>query len=109
MSFGMNAYTGQPNSQVLSTLVSFALLAPGISVAARRFHDVGLSGWLVAGLVAAYFIGGFLVGLGGASGDTATVGLAAIIVIAAAIAQLVVALIPSRPGPNAYGPNPKGV
>jgi hypothetical protein len=32
-----------------------------------------------------------------------------VILLAAAIAALVVALIPSKAGANQYGPNPKGV
>jgi uncharacterized membrane protein YhaH (DUF805 family) len=31
-----------------------------------------------------------------------------VLVFAAALGVLIVALIPSRPGPNQYGPNPKG-
>ncbi len=109
MSFGINTYTGQANSQVISSLASLALLAPGISVTARRFHDVGLSGWLVAAFFGAYFFAGFLVGMGGVSGDAATLGFGAVVFLIAGGAQLVIALIPSRPGPNQYGPNPKGV
>lgn len=57
------------------------LLAPaGISVAVRRLHDVGLSGWL-------YFIT-FVPYVGG-------------------LFMLVVACIPSQPHPNAYGSAPR--
>lgn len=109
LSFGTNAYTGEQNSEVISMVASLALLAPGVSVTARRFHDVGLSGWLVAAFVGAYFLGGFLAGFGGAMGNPGLAGLGGIIFIVAGVAQLVIALIPSRPGANQYGPNPKGV
>ena len=57
------------------------LLAPaGISVAVRRLHDIGLSGWL-------YLIS-FVPYVGG-------------------LFMLVVACIPSQPHPNAYGPAPR--
>jgi uncharacterized membrane protein YhaH (DUF805 family) len=57
------------------------LLAPaGISVAVRRLHDVGLSGWL-------YLIS-FVPYVGG-------------------LFMLVVACLPSQPHPNAYGPAPR--
>jgi len=57
------------------------LLAPaGISVAVRRLHDVGLSGWLYLISFVPYVGGIFL---------------------------LVVACIPSQPHPNAYGPAPR--
>ncbi len=98
---GVNSYTGQPNSQVLYILTSLALLAPGLSVMSRRFHDVGLSGWLVAGVFAAYFVGAML--------TAAAIPLGTVIVVAAGIAALVVAVLPSKPGANQYGPNPKGV
>ena len=67
---------------LLFTSVGFlALLAPGFSVGARRLHDVGMSGWLMlAGLIP--YLGWLFL--------------------------LIVALIPSKAGANAYGPNPKG-
>ena len=112
MSFGFNQYTGQPNSQVVSSLASLALLAPGICVTARRFHDVGLSGWLVAAFLAAYFIAGMLAGagvaMGMASGDASMAVLGVLVMMGAGIAQVVIAVMPSKPGANQYGPNPKG-
>jgi len=111
-SFGLNPYTGQPNSQVISTLAGLGLLAPGVAVTARRFHDVGLSGWFVAVFFLVYLVAGAMFGAGmasgmGTGGDSLT-GLAAVLFLAAGAAQLVIALIPSRAGENQYGPNPKG-
>jgi len=100
LAFGLDAY-GQPNSQILSTVASLALLAPSASVTSRRFHDVGLSGWLVAGVFGAYVIGGALMGMQNVLGS--------VIVLIAALAALVVAVTPSKPGSNQYGPNPKGL
>jgi uncharacterized membrane protein YhaH (DUF805 family) len=87
-------------AQLVSALAGLALLAPGLCVTIRRFHDVGLTGWFVLAVFAAVVVGGALAeeipALGG------------LIVLAAAGAVLVIALMPSKPGPNAYGPNPKG-
>ncbi|HEX2547338.1 MAG TPA: DUF805 domain-containing protein [Ramlibacter sp.] len=41
----VNVATGMV-SAVLSMLVSFAFLVPGLAVGARRMHDIGKSGWL---------------------------------------------------------------
>jgi uncharacterized membrane protein YhaH (DUF805 family) len=96
---GMNPYTNMPNTQYLYGAASLALLAPSISVLSRRFHDVGLSGWLVAGAVGVYVVGSLL---------AASVPAAGVLSVIAGLGVLVVALIPSRPGANQYGPNPKG-
>ncbi|MCX7356888.1 MAG: DUF805 domain-containing protein, partial [Alphaproteobacteria bacterium] len=100
MLFGANAY-GQPNNQILSTVFSLAAAAPGISVASRRFHDVGLNGWLVAGFVVAFGVGQML--------TLALNPLGMILMMVAGIAMLVITVMPSKPGANQYGPNPKGL
>lgn len=93
---GVNPVTGAPNAQVVYALVALGLAAPGISVLSRRLHDVGLSGWLVAAAVGAMLI-------------AAAMPAGLLLLGAVGIAVLVVALIPSKPGANQYGPNPKGV
>lgn len=98
--FGVNPQTMQPNMQALSTIAGLALLAPGVSVASRRFHDVGLSGWLVAGFFAAFFVAGALNQMGSP--------LAMVIMLVAGVGMLAIAVMPSKPGENQYGPNPKG-
>src|SRR5690554_4658944 len=61
-------------------VVALALMLPTYAVWARRLHDMGQSGhWLWLNLVS----------LG--------------------IVPLVMAFIDSQPGPNAWGPNPKGL
>jgi uncharacterized membrane protein YhaH (DUF805 family) len=98
---GTNPLTGAPNSQVVYVLVALALLAPGLSVFSRRLHDVGLSGWLTAAVFGAYAVGMLM--------TAALMPIGLLVLLAAGVGVLVVALIPSRPGPNQYGPNPKGV
>lgn len=62
-------------------LYALAMLIPGFAVGARRLHDTDKSGWmLLLGLIP-------LVGL----------------------VLIYFFVIDSQPGPNKYGPNPKGV
>jgi|CXWL01.1.fsa_nt_gi uncharacterized membrane protein YhaH (DUF805 family) len=97
---GWNSYTSSPNTPLFSGVAGLGLLAPGISVAARRFHDVGLSGWLIAGVMAMYLIGAAI-----SVTQPAIAGAIFLIVLGGAT---VVLFLPSKPGENAYGPNPKG-
>jgi uncharacterized membrane protein YhaH (DUF805 family) len=98
---GVNEYS-QPNAQIVSSVVGLALFAPGVSVLSRRFHDLGLSGWLVAGIFAAYLIAYLLV----AYGAGAVGGLISLVAAAVAIG---IVFVPGKPGANQYGPNPKGL
>jgi len=101
MAFGFNSYTNQANTQVFNFIASLAVLAPSISVMSRRFHDVGLNGWLVAAVFGAYFVAGMMM--------AAAMPIGAVLFGATVLVALVVTIIPSRPGPNQYGPNPKGL
>jgi uncharacterized membrane protein YhaH (DUF805 family) len=66
---------------VLCGLYGLAAIVPSISLAVRRLHDVGMNGlWLLLAFVP----------LGN-------------------LVLLVFACLDSTPGPNQYGPNPKGV
>jgi len=70
--------------RLLSVFMCFyalAMIIPGLAVSVRRLHDVDLSGWWL--LIS-------LVPLGG-------------------IVLFVFHVLDSTPGPNRYGPNPKGV
>ena len=89
---GINTYTGQPNSQVLYMIASLALLAPGVSVMSRRFHDVGLNGWLVAAFLGVYFVGAMMA--------MAAMPLGVVLVLIAGVGALIITLLPSRPGAN---------
>lgn len=65
----------------LFVLVTFI---PGLAVTVRRFHDVGLSGWVYVAL----YVGGLIFGIVG-------------------LAIFVIALLPSKEGTNKWGRNPK--
>ena len=66
---------------LLTILFMLAILVPNIAVAVRRMHDIGKSGWMV------------LIGL---------------IPLFGWIYVLYLYVQPGEPGPNAYGPDPKG-
>ncbi|HTN13930.1 MAG TPA: DUF805 domain-containing protein [Sphingomonadaceae bacterium] len=65
----------------------FALI-PSLAVTVRRLHDRNLSGWWYLGMIVASFVP--LVGL------------------LAGLAFLVVMFLDGTPGPNRFGPDPKG-
>lgn len=66
----------------LALIYALALFVPSISVAARRLHDTGRSGWWQ---------------------------LIALIPLIGAIILIVFLAMDSTPGENQYGPNPKGL
>ncbi|MEL0632733.1 DUF805 domain-containing protein [Pseudoalteromonas carrageenovora] len=65
---------------IVTTLFSLAMLIPSISIAARRLHDTGRSGWWQ---------------------------LIALIPLIGGIVLLVFYVLDSHQGENDYGPNPK--
>jgi uncharacterized membrane protein YhaH (DUF805 family) len=66
---------------ILAVIYSLAVLVPSLAVGARRLHDTNRSGWLL---------------------------LISLIPLVGAIVLIVVWVQDSQPGPNKYGPNPKG-
>ncbi|NPA68753.1 MAG: DUF805 domain-containing protein [Chlorobi bacterium] len=68
--------------QILSTIYSFAVLLPSLSIGARRLHDVGKSGWWQ---------------------------LIALIPFIGIIVLIVFWVMDGTPGENKWGPNPKEV
>lgn len=108
----------------LASLVSLALLIPNLAVLTRRFHDINKSGWWVLIIWVIEVIGALLVfmALGKAllNAEVDPEGMVAavqehmgmvssgyIIIIAAAIWQIVWCCKPSQPD-NQYGVNPYG-
>ena len=65
---------------LLTGLFALAVLIPGLAVGVRRLHDVGKSGWMLL-LAVIPFVNFYL---------------------------LYLLVQPGDPGPNAYGPDPKG-
>ena len=66
-----------------------AILIPSIAVTVRRLHDRDMSGWWYLGAI----IGGMIPVVG----------------FLVSIAFLVLMALPGTPGPNRFGPDPKGV
>ena len=74
--------TAEESSELWGTLVTLALLVPGLAVAIRRLHDIGKSGWWM---------------------------LLWLLPIFGPIVLLILSLMDSQPGDNQYGPNPKEI
>ncbi|MHA6316804.1 DUF805 domain-containing protein [Altererythrobacter sp. CAU 1778] len=85
-SAGLGLLTGGLGLLILLWIV--AIIIPSIAVTVRRLHDRDMSGWWYLG----FFVAGFIPFVG----------------IIASIALLVIMLLPGTPGPNRYGPDPKG-
>jgi uncharacterized membrane protein YhaH (DUF805 family) len=78
----VNLPTFSGGQTLLGSIVSLALLLPGLAVGARRLHDTGKSGWFL------------LLGL---------------IPLVGAIVLIVFFVKDSDPALNAYGPSPKAL
>ena len=74
--------TAEESSELWETLVTLALLVPGLAVTIRRLHDIGKSGWWL---------------------------LLWLVPIIGVIVLFVFSLMDSQPGDNQYGPNPKEI
>jgi len=72
---------------VLFGVYVLAAIIPSFSVAVRRFHDTGKSGWLLLLLM--------------------VLGCIPLLGLIATVIQIVFLCTDSNPGPNQYGPNPK--
>lgn len=108
----MDKVTG--DSDVLSTVFSFAVLLPWLAVSVRRLHDVNRSGWWLLAWVLSFVVGGVLVAMGamneiagGAGGFTAAI-VAILVILGMSVTMLVFLILPGTEGQNDYGPDPYG-
>jgi uncharacterized membrane protein YhaH (DUF805 family) len=99
MLLGPTDYTGAPVNPIVTGTVWLALLAPGVSVTARRLHDINLSGWLAAAIVGVTVLGMLA--------QTEMPLLGELASFAVVIAGIAIGVVPSAAGGNRYGPNPK--
>ena len=91
-------------------IVGIVLLVPTLAVGCRRFHDVGLSTglfWVVGVLTILNYIVGALAVITPGLFPQAVANIMSTLSMLAGLAMLVVAFIPGKTGPNAYGPDPK--
>ena len=94
-------------------LYCLAVIVPSIAVAVRRLHDTDRTGWWILAPVAPYLVMVVAGGMVAASPDSASA--AGVLVLISMVAVLVLALVllvfyflDGTPGPNKYGPDPKG-
>jgi len=101
-----------------------AILIPDIAVGVRRLHDTNRSGWWLLAPIASYFIGIMAVvataGVGASMGANdqvgtglmATGGIIGLVVMLVTLGLFLTLLVfwflDGTPGPNRYGPDPKG-
>lgn len=96
-----------------SMLYGLFVFLPSLAVTVRRIHDIGRSGWWVAGyyglaIVCAILITiGAILALGGKSIGAVFSVIGVLVIMAAAVWMLVWMCKDSKPGANEYGPNPK--
>lgn len=91
-------------------IVGILLLVPTLAVGCRRFHDVGISTglfWVVGGLAVLSNIVSVLQVIAPGVIPQALSGIVSFLSMIAGLAVLVIAFIPGKTGPNAYGPDPK--
>ena len=69
-------------------LYMLAIIIPSIALFVRRLHDINQTGWIALVLYICTII--------------------PIINLLAAVAQIVIGVLPGTAGPNKYGPDPKG-
>lgn len=94
-------------------LAQLAFLVPSIAVGVRRLHDTNRTGWWLLAPVLPYVLLIFAAGASLASPENmaASGGLAMVamlLVFVLSIVLLVFMLLDGTPGPNKYGPDPKG-
>ena len=113
---------------ILGLLISLALIWPNLAITVKRLHDMGLSGWLAAipygvgivagvGSIAIMGMGAFMNPAALENEDPAMImatfgpafGILGLAFLVGIGFLLWIGLTDSKPGPNKYGPNPKGL
>lgn len=95
--------------------LAYSLFAfiPGLSVLVRRLHDIGKSSkillWVFLAYIVVAVIAGFLARSGGSNFSPLLLILLMFAGLGFCIWLLVLLCTDSTPGPNKWGPNPKGV
>lgn len=110
------AWMQEPRIAWLAQGVSLATLWPSLALSAKRAHDRGRGAGLVIGLLLLNFVYSAITTLAPAIWSTSSLaatlayGAASLIMLAGLIYLLVVVgFLDGTPGPNRFGPSPKGV
>lgn len=85
------------------------MFIPALAVGVRRLHDIGVSGWYLAGALVLAVISAFACGVAGALQLN---GLAVVLISLLMILMLAFYIVPAlkgQPGENKWGPNPNEV
>lgn len=94
---------------LLVTLFVLLIVAcPGLAVFWRRFQDIGLMGWLAPAIYLVFFLTAYAYWYG-IQDHFYSAALQRSFETAAWLIPVLVAALPSQPGPNKYGPNPNEV
>ena len=88
----------------LSLIFTLATLIPSLSVSVRRLHDIDRTGWWLAMPLLAVFLFGFAA----ATQVGWLAAIAGIGVFVSVIVMLIFTVSNGTPGPNRFGPDPKG-
>ncbi len=100
------------DTEILTNIYTIAVLLPSIGLSIRRLHDSGRSGWWVLiPCVLVLPIAWYVVAQLYFTQPTILISavFAGISIIAVTLYIIYLYCIPSQPGTNQYGPNPKGV
>lgn len=101
-----------PGPRWASAVTTLLLLAPNVSVAVRRLHDMGQTGrwlWFLPLPTALAMVYAIVAAIAGIDQSTAASALAisALTTPLLSLALFVAAAFPGTRGPNAYGPGPE--
>ncbi|MBR5831794.1 MAG: DUF805 domain-containing protein [Bacteroidales bacterium] len=82
------------------------IFIPSLAVGVRRLHDIGKSGWYLAGALILAVILAFAIGLAIAFKSNVVAIVSMILLIALILAFYIVPALKGQPGENKWGPNP---
>ena len=105
---GGNTDSTTPMSMIYLVYL-IVMFLPSLAVGVRRLHDIGVSGWYLAGALVLAVISAFACGVAGALQlNGLAVGLISLLMILM-LAFYIVPMLKGQPGENKWGPNPNEV
>ena len=105
---------------LIACIIGLAIFIPDLAVSVRRLHDTNRTGWWILAPVGSYFLtfiiaGGAMAVVGGSSDPGAGMAAAGILALVCmlvtfglCIMLIIFYFMEGTPGPNRYGPDPKG-